>query len=318
MIRFKKSGSVRENMIRALVAFALSAANIATTTLVAAFLAIINTLKTNIDSIDALRASIAQAITGWAAQKKALKTALVEMSATIMKAVYAYAVATGDDVLAAKMKISRSGLYKMKYVDLITFVQGAIALVSPLVSSLGDYGVTAAMITLWQTTVDKLEQVVSTPKNAIANREAVNKDIQSILQQCMLLLTEQADQLALMFKDINVNYYNQYFANRKLNPHTLHTQLRATVNDELNQPIQFATVTIDDTVLTGTTDALGYCLITKIPFGWHSVTVTAGENTKTWGPFEFKKGHSLTKHFVSAPAFATASKTEAPKQEVNN
>jgi len=317
-MKYRYINSTHENMIRAVVEFALSAANIATTTLVAAFLVVINALKANITAIDALRAAIAQSITGYAAQKKALKIALVEMSTTIMKAAYAYAVANGDTVLAAQMKTSRSKMKSMKYVDLITYVGGAIDLVTPLVASLADYGVTPAMVTLWGTAKSQLEGVLSDPRNAKANRVAVNKEIQNTLRDCMLLLVDQADQLALMFKNINENYYNQYLANRKLIPHTLHTQARIHIMDELNQPIWGAQITIDGTELTGTTDNTGYCLITKIPFGWHSVTVTTGTNTRTFGPFEFKLGHSLSLHFITAPSFGTVTKTESVPVEVNS
>jgi hypothetical protein len=318
MIKFKKVNSTHENMIRAVVFFALAAANIAITSSVAAFLVIINSLKGNLTAIDILRAAIAQPLNGYAAQKKALKAALVEMSATIMKAVYTYAIANGDQVLAAKMKISRSKLNKMKYVDLVTFVAGAIAIVTPLIPSLTDYNVTLANVTLWSTAKDKLEDVISNPRNAIANKKATNEAIQTLLRDCMLLLTEQADQLAEQFKENNLNYYNEYHANRKLVPHHLSTQLRAHVLDELNQPIVGATVSIDGTDLTSTTNEEGYALVTKIPFGWYTVTITTGDNIRAFGPFEFKKGHSLTVHCTTAPTFGTVTKTETTPVEVNS
>jgi hypothetical protein len=315
---YNKVNSTHENMIRAVIGFALSAANIATTTLVAAFLALMNAIKANIDSIDTLRASIATSITGYAAQKKALKTALVEMSATIMKSVYAYAIANGDAVLAAQMKTSRSKMKKMKYVDLITYVGGAITIVTPLVASLGSYGITPVMMTAWSTANDQLEDVISNPRNAIANREAVNAAIQNTLRSCMLLLTQQADQLSRQFITIDETYYNTYWANRKLVDFHLSTQLRAHVQDELNQPIQGAVVSVDGTELSGTTDENGYILISKVPFGTHNVTVTTGTNVRNFGPYTFKKGHSLTVHFTTAPAFGSSTVTETPVIEETN
>jgi len=56
--------------MRAVTGFALNPANAATTNSVPAFATIINLLNTNITTIDSLRASIAQPITGYAAQKK--------------------------------------------------------------------------------------------------------------------------------------------------------------------------------------------------------------------------------------------------------
>jgi hypothetical protein len=310
MYKYSRVNSTHENMLRAVVAFALSSTNLPATSLLPAFLTIINTIKSNLDTVETLRAAIAQAITGYAAQKKALRNALTEMSVTIMKAAYAYAVANGNVTLAAKMKTSRSRLKNMKYINLTAYVQGSINLISPLVASLGDYGITPTMLTLWQTEKDKLEQVVSNPKNAIARRTAVNKDIQNTLRQCMILLTEQADQIGLSFKTLNENYYNQYLANRRLNPHHLSTQLRAHVQDELGQPLKEATVAINGTELSNITSENGYSLISGIPFGEHTVTVTTGTNIRTFGPFLFKKGKSLTKYFTTAPPFVTLEKQE--------
>jgi len=310
-MRYKQVNSTHENMIRAVIGLTLSAANMATTALVVAFLAVMNALKANIDSVDLLRASIAQSSKGYAAQKKALKIALSAMSATIMKAAYAYAIANDDDVLAAKMKISRSKLKEMKYVDLITFVGGAIDLVTPLIASLADYGVTPVMLTNWTTLKDQLEDVISNPQNALANREAVNKDIQNTLRECMLLLVDQADQLAWQFINLDLNYYNQYLANRKLHPHHFSTQLKATVVDELGQPILGATVSVDGTGRTGVTDEHGYVNVNHVPFGIRSVTVTVGTISRTYGPFRFKKGHAIINKFESAPEWATPPVTTA-------
>jgi hypothetical protein len=290
-------------MLRAIAAFALSSANLATTSLVPAFLAVMNSVKAKLGTVETLRASVAQSVTGYAAQKKALKTTLVDLTNTIMKAAYAYAVANNDQVLAAKMKTSRSALKDKKYIDLIALAQGVHSIVSPLAILLADYGVTSAILTLWQTTTANLEKIISNPKNAIANRTAVNKDIQNTLRQSMNLVTEQADALAPVFITLNKQlYYNAYIANRKLNPHRLSTQLRAHIVDELNQPIPGATVAIDGTTLSGTADMHGYCLLPEIPFGEHIVTITTGSVTRTFGPFRFKKGKSLTKYFTTAPA----------------
>jgi hypothetical protein len=73
--------------------------------------------------------------------------------------------------------------------------------------------------------------------------------------------------------------------------------------------------------LVNVTDLKGYCLIPHIPFGMHSVTVTTGHNSREFGPFDFKKGHSLTQHFVTVPVFGqtgTTTTTETPTVAVDN
>lgn len=70
--------SVHERMIRAVVAFALNATNLSITMSIAAYYGLIQVLQNKVTSIDAIRAVIALPIRGYAAQKRAVKKALVE------------------------------------------------------------------------------------------------------------------------------------------------------------------------------------------------------------------------------------------------
>jgi hypothetical protein len=215
------------------------------------------------------------------------------------------------------MNISRSQLIQMKNVNLVQYVQSAIDITTPLVASLEDYNVTATMVAAWQTLCTQFSTANSSPKNAIANREAINKDIYALLRDCMVMITNQCDEIAYQFSQSpsTVTFYNTYLANRKLNPQHVSTQLRAYCEDELSQPMQ-AQVFIDGTDISAYSDPkTGYCLISGIPFGEHTVTVVTGENSKTFGPYDFKKGQSITKHFTVAPAFAPAAKSTTSNQK---
>ncbi len=309
-----------QNMIASVINFCLATANVATTQLLPVFYNLINgILKANLATIETLRALIAQPITGYASQKKALKDALVAMSAAYMKSVYAYAISNNNQVLAGQMKVSASDLNKMSYSQLVAFVKSAINITTPLVPQLtADYMVTAAGVTAWQALLTQLSNVLTNPKNAISNRSSINKQIQNLLRDCMTTLYDQCDQLAFFFKNdpSTLDYYNTYNSNRRLDDHHLHTQLRAHITDELGQPIENADIIIDGDAITESTDNKGYALLSGITFGSHTVTVITGENSKTFGPFDFKKGQSLTQHFIVAPVFAPFAKSKATKAKV--
>ena len=81
-------------MIRAVVAFVFSAANLAVTNSIAAFAALMTRLKDNLTAIDNLQQIAANPVTGYAAMKKSLRDALTEMSAAIMQSTYAFAIDT--------------------------------------------------------------------------------------------------------------------------------------------------------------------------------------------------------------------------------
>src|SRR5579859_5653728 len=93
--------SATVEMIRSVVQFAFAPANVATTSSIAAFFDRMTTLQTNLAEIDSLRQIADQQIAGYAAQKKALKASLVNLTTAQMQAVYSYAVETGDSVLAS-------------------------------------------------------------------------------------------------------------------------------------------------------------------------------------------------------------------------
>ncbi len=307
-----------ERMLNGLVAWALSTGMIAITSSIAGFLALINLLKTNLQTLANLHSIVQQSITGYASQKKAAKKALVVMTNSFMRATYSYAMKNNLSVLASQMSTSRSKLNGMTYQNLVTFAQGVINIISPIATAgtLADYGIAAADVIVWQNLCNKLNTFNTTPRNAIVNREASNTDIQDLLRECMVILSNQCDELIYQFQSSNLTYFNAYWSNRKLDAHSVSTQLRSHCADELGQPIKNAEIKISGTDLVGITDDAGYSLISGIPFGSHSVTIITGTNSKTFGPFDFKKGQSLTQHFTVAPAFASAAKSTATKSKV--
>jgi len=291
-----------ENMLWAVVMFATSPTNVLITQSVAAFNSMILSLQSNLNTVDTLRYVVDMPITGYAAQKKASKAALVTVSVQIMRATYSYAVINNNPVLAAQMDVAPSDLNQMSYLQLVQFVGGAIQIVSPLATAgtLATVNVTAAKVTAWQTLLTALQNILSNPKNAIANRVALNKNIYSLLRDCMFKLTNEGDTLIYQFQQTNLNYFNTYWSNRKLNTHHVPTQLRAHVMDDLSQPVSKATVSIQGTQVTGMTDDSGYCFLDGFGFGDFSVTVTTQAGSYVFGPFDFKKGESLTLHFTVA------------------
>src|SRR5437868_6527129 len=105
-----KFGITTIKMLRSLVDFVFAAANIATTQSLKAWLNLMTTIKSNLQSVDNLKVIAKETITGYAAQKRSAKKALVEMSAAIMRSAYSYALQTKNDVLAKSMLTTRSQL----------------------------------------------------------------------------------------------------------------------------------------------------------------------------------------------------------------
>lgn len=310
----KPFSMTHENMMRAVIGFTLNPVNVVTTNSVPAFATQINVVNTNLITIDGLRASIAPSITGYAAQKRAAKVALASITADVMKATYSYAIDNGDVVLAEKMRTSQSDLEDMKYIELYQYTQGIIAVVTPLVPSLTNYNVTVGTMTAWQTASLQLNSFIANPRNQISNRVTVNKQIQALLRENMLILTEQTDTSAFVFRTADLNYYNNYVSSRKLIPHHMSTQLRIYVLDIDGNPVTNGEVFIIGTDRSNTLDTQGYALVDHIPFGTHQVSVATPSGTEFYGPFDFKKGKSLTLHVQIGEFASTGSATAKPSK----
>ena len=121
--------------------------------------------------------------------------------------------------------------------------------------------------------------------------------------QCMTMLYNQCDTIVLQLTATHADYVKGWFFNRKLRPTgKVTTKLRAVVETELSDPIADADVSIVGQELSGSTDSKGECTI-DMSFGNYQVMVVNGSNSKTFGPYQFKKGKSRTIHFVMSPTF---------------
>ncbi len=295
---------VHLNMIETIVAYALSITNVVITDSITAFRALINRLRDGAVSIENLDKLSKSPITGFAAQRNTMRALVTEITLGIMGATKNYGVAINDDVLVAKMTITRSALNSMSLAAFMARVGDAIEVATPISGNLEDYGVDIIMINTWMDNYNTLRTMNTNPTTAITNRKLINANIQQQLRQCINLLYEQCDVMVLQLKAQYPDFVTGWFYNRKLRPngHVV-TKLRAIVENELQEPIEGATVMVVGMDNSSTSDVNGECTIDGVPFGSHQVVIISGGNSKTFGPYQFKKGQSRTIHFTMTPSF---------------
>lgn len=302
--QIKNLTRVHLEMIKAVVAFALNSANVAITNSIPSFGQVITMLKSNLTAITNLEAIAGLPVTGYASQKLALKNTLAEFSAAILQSVAAYAVKTQNQPLLNKVQTTRGRLLNMSYAKLIEFITAAINAVDPIVNDLEEYNITPETISLWRTNLSQLNDVYSNPKNQHKNQNQAKKDIAELIRTCMELLYNQADQIAIAFKENNLSYYQQYTANRKLIPLTRHTKFRVTVTNDTNQPIPNVTITQDDTGNFTKTDINGNAsLRIKVEEGkdpLYNFTLTSGTKNTQTGLIEIKRGQTISRSYQIA------------------
>ena len=232
-----KFNSAHQNMLSTVVSFALNASNLTTTQSIAAFFAIINALKLNLEEIIKIQGDINNPVTGISDQKEVIKNSLVQTSTLVMQTVYAFAVKKGDSELAKQMQMTSSKLARMKDNVFMGTVQAAIDNVKTVLPDLVAYNITETLVELWEENLGNFKAIVSDPKVAHDSIDVFKNKVQDLLRACIILLYNQADTIAVQFKAEKIDYYRGYRKARKLQPLVKHTKLRVLVTTELGVPV---------------------------------------------------------------------------------
>jgi hypothetical protein len=317
-------------MLQRIIIFVFSTTNSAITTGIVALLAACNSLKGKVLSIDDLLEQYAQVLKGIAKAKKDARLALAEITYTILKGAKAWALANGETELAAQWTTSLSALKRMKYSTLSQKVGNWITTVSPVITSLGDYNVTPAMITDWQSKNTDFNTLLNAPQQAIKDHKTLGKTINAAIDDAMELTIAQIDAIVATLMQQQPDYYNGYRTTREIiDPEHRHTAMDATVVNELGQPYYGVTVTVNEYTHTdettgktrtykavwGTTDINGKTWVNKFYAAPRTVTISGpGIVSQTFGPFPFVHGEIIRQTFTMQPSFDNlpASSTETP------
>ncbi|MFI5218697.1 MAG: hypothetical protein ACHQNT_04340 [Bacteroidia bacterium] len=287
------------NMFRAIIAFALDAANVAITNSLLPFKNGIQFIKDTLEQIDLLQADAQKIITGYAAQKRTLRKSAVNITYMITKSVFAYAKNTNNEVLQRAMSFKKKELNQMKIQFFITQVQGAINQVTPLIGSLTDYNITQEMVDNWQQSLDDYTTILASPRTAIAFRKTLNEQIQKLVGQCVHFLSDVMDPLAINLGQQNQQYYQNWRNARRLITDGLqHTKFRVFATNDVDEPVFGITVTQDGTTNTGTTNVTGECTLFINPEGTYTFTITSGSQSISSGPVLIPKGNTITRTFI--------------------
>ncbi len=301
-----KFNSAHQNMLSAVVNFATNATNLSTTQSIAAFFAIINALKLNLDNIIKMQGNINNPVKGIAEQKELIKNTLVQTSTLVMQNVYAYAMKNKDAELAEKMKVSSSKLARMKDSILEGAVGAAITNVTAVLSQLVSYNIDQDLIDMWKANLKAFSEFISNPKVAHDSIDVFRNKLQDLLRASVVLMYNEADTVAVHYKQNNIDYYRGYRKARKLQPLVKHTKLRVLVTTEQGAPVNGIILKQDNSTNYIVTDINGRAdLYIQIEKGTeieqdaiYSFTLTKDTMSIKTGDIEIKKGSTVTKNII--------------------
>lgn len=243
----------------------------------AAFLAAFNNFKAKLASLSTAVASESQVISGITADKAALRRNLCTTAADIAALVSAYATANNNQVLKQSVNFRFSDLMRLKDELLAPNCQNIYAAANTNATALVNYGITAAMLTVFQTAITDYSAIVPKPRTAHSVRSTHTLNIGLLVREIDALLKEQLDQLIVAFKTTKPDFCASYKTARIIHdPITTTTQLKGKVMDrQSNISLSGATITMSGTAnVSTTTNKFGHYLKKPLPAGEYTLTVS--------------------------------------------
>ena len=175
----------------------------------AGFAAGASELDENISSIGALAQTQSQK-NGASADKAQTFDELVAAAFEVAAATKAFATATADKELAAKVDYSRSEVGSGRDSLVLARCRSIYAEANAVVSSLADYGVTPAKLTAFKKKTDAFQSAQVKPRQGRATSSAATKALPELFALTDELLNDRLDGLAIQFRDSQPAFYGEY------------------------------------------------------------------------------------------------------------
>lgn len=270
-------------------------------------------LTTVSGSIDAQAAIQKQNITGIAADKKEKKESLAGLILNVSGAIQAYATKIGSNEIYNNNAITRSQLLRMRD----TNISGKADLVASNATDLGallvPFGITSAVVdTLVAAAKDYKDNFLTKPESAIINRKTITKNnLPALFKQADKIVRKILLKMVAQFNTASTDFVQKFiYATYIGTKGVRHTRLSIVVTQALpsdvdatiSTPVANALVVIEETGLSGNTDAQGKVTITKVPETASKVSVTYNGVTKK-STVKFERGKATRLAVVFEGAF---------------
>ena len=271
-------------------------ANSAITATVPAFETAATSLRTIYNNIIVAAKQEAQAIAGVTINKTETRNLLCSEAANIAAAVYAFAMAEGDNELKEQVNFPISKLQQIKDELIVPDCNIIHQKATQFLASLTAYGITSVKLGNFQDLIDDYVTLIPAPRNAVSVRAAARTAISGFFKQSDLVLKNQMDKLALQFKTTNPEFFNAYKSNRIIiDAGTSNTMVKGSITDAAtNQTIPSVTIQTEGAAYSTISNATGEyelkmpvpgtynILFTKtdyFPKTENAVTLTLGQTT---------------------------------------
>lgn len=152
----------------------------------------------------------AQSSVSVSGRKANLKEAIALKAASLSGVLQVYAQETGNTDLAAKVKLTKSDVDKTKEQNIDAVVKNLVSIAQENLEPLAEFGITEALLTEILSTMEEFNGLIGKPRSILNAKYVTLDSIEQLFDEGNDLLRSRLDNLMLMFKENNPEFYNGY------------------------------------------------------------------------------------------------------------
>jgi len=217
------------------------------------FAALFTLFGATLDEVLGIMNSLGIIISGFAEEKRTLKTQISTKTAEVAGMIRAYAVMANDGILVKQMTIAKTTLMKMADTVLLAKAQEIYKKASELQEDLATYGVSEAVLDGYLSLIGAYIAVMPQPRAEIVDHRHMNEVLMGKVNDEEGIV-KKIDALVEIKRYTDPQFYSDYWASRKiieLGSRTRALQMWVT-DDETGEAVAKATVTITSSAKAGT------------------------------------------------------------------
>ncbi len=257
--------------------------------------------------------------TGIAVDKKVLKNLLITQAGSIGAKLVIFAEDTNNNELLDEVNLSHSKLDKSRDEVVAGLCQNIHDHADDNIALLAPYGITAGMLTTFQSAITLYSAKAPQPRVAAAAKKAVTAQIVTLTKDIDKVLKNRLDKLMEDYKTSEAEFYNAYKAARIIiNLGATHTRLQTHVKDQNGDPLKLAIVFLLQNNLVryaGKSNDKGNVLLSKVKPGTYDLKVSKdGYTSKTETGILFKAGKQTSRIVSLTPGSSNPANGTAVRQ----
>ena len=152
----------------------------------------------------------ASSLVGVKGRKETLKILIAIKGSSLSGSLQAFAYDKGDRDLAVKVEASKSDIIRMKEVELGSFIKVLVDTSNQNIKALADFGVSKEILTEIKTSMEEYKQLIGKPRSILNTKYVALDTIDQLFDEGNALLKDKMDNMMLIFRERNPEFYNGY------------------------------------------------------------------------------------------------------------